>query len=252
MIGRRASRSRATRSNVSRSNSRILRAVLLSFALLTVSVAFIACGSGPSATPVVVEVEKIVEVEKPLAEPKTLTVYSGRSKSLVGPILEEFELLTGIPIEVRYASTGEMAATLLEEGDKSPADVFFAQEPGGLGAVKSLFMTLSDDIFDRSAAWASDPDQKWVGISGRARVIVYSTENISEDELPESIWGFTDPKWKGRIGLSANQRFVPRDGHRHEIGLGRREDPSVARRHHGQRTDLLRQEHANRRRRRCW
>ena len=70
MIGRRASRSRATRSNVSRSNSRILRAVLLSFALLTVCVAFISCGSGPSATPVVVEVEKIVEVEKPLAEPE--------------------------------------------------------------------------------------------------------------------------------------------------------------------------------------
>ena len=201
MISRRASRSRVTRSNVSRSNSRILRAVLLSFALLTVSVALIACGSGPSATPVVVEVEKIVEVDKPLANPKTLTVYSGRSKSLVDPILEEFELLTGIPIEVRYASTGEMAATLLEEGDKSPADVFFAQDPGGLGAVKSLLMTLSDDVYNRSVAWASDPDQKWVGISGRARVIVYSTENISEDELPESIWGFTDPKWKGRIGL---------------------------------------------------
>jgi len=196
-------------------NKRTLRAFVLSFALLTLSVAMIACGSQTAATPVVVEVERVVEVEKPVivekqvvvevdkpsADPKTLTVYSGRSKSLVDPILEEFELLTGVPIEVRYASTGEMAATLLEEGDKSPADVFFAQDPGGLGAVKPLFMTLPDDIYDRSAAWASDPDHKWVGISGRARVIVYSTENISEDELPESIWDFTDPKWKSRIGL---------------------------------------------------
>ena len=128
-------------------------------------------------------------------------MYSGRSKSLVDPILREFELLTGVPTEVRYASTGEMAATLLEEGDKSPADVFFAQDPGGLGAVKPLFMTLSDDIYEQSAAWASDPDKKWIGVSGRARVIVYSTDNISEDELPDSIWNFTDPKWKGRIGF---------------------------------------------------
>ena len=215
MISRRSPRSAAFLGDVSMTNKRTLRAMIVSFALLTLSVAMIACGTEPAATPVVVEVERVVEVEKPvivekqvvvevekpLAAPKTLTVYSGRSQSLVDPILEEFELLTGIPIEVRYASTGEMAATLLEEGDKSPADVFFAQDPGGLGAVKPLFMTLPEDIYDRSAAWASDPDHKWVGISGRARVIVYSTENISEDELPESIWDFTDPKWKGRIGF---------------------------------------------------
>ena len=215
MISRRSSRSAAFLSDASMTNKRTLCAFVLSLALLTLSVAMIACSTEPAATPVVVEVERVVEVEKPvivekqvvvevekpLAAPKTLTVYSGRSQSLVDPILEEFELLTGIPIEVRYASTGEMAATLLEEGDKSPADVFFAQDPGGLGTVKPLFITLSEDIYDRSAAWASDPDHKWVGISGRARVIVYSTENISEDELPESIWDFTDPKWKGRIGF---------------------------------------------------
>ena len=201
MLSRQASRSFAFLDGASMSQSRMLRAVVVGFALLGLSAVLIACGTESAPTPVVVEVEKIVEVEKPLADPKTLTVYSGRSKSLVDPILREFELLTGVPIEIRYASTGEMAATLLEEGDKSPADVFFAQDPGGLGAVKPLFMTLSDDIYDQSAAWASDPDKKWIGVSGRARVIVYSTDNLTEDELPDSIWDFTDPKWKGRIGF---------------------------------------------------
>ena len=215
MLSRQASRSFAFLDGASMSQNRMLRAAVLSLALLCLSAVLIACGSESAPTPVVVEVEKIVEVEKPvivekqvivevekpLADPKTLTVYSGRSKSLVDPILREFELLTGVPIEIRYASTGEMAATLLEEGDKSPADVFFAQDPGGLGAVKPLFMTLSDDIYEQSAAWASDPDKKWIGVSGRARVIVYSTDNITEEELPDSIWDFTDPKWKGRIGF---------------------------------------------------
>ena len=133
--------------------------------------------------------------------PSTLTVYSGRSSSLVDPILQEFSTLTGIPIEVRYGSTGEMAGTLLEEGDNSPADVFFAQDPGGLGVVKPLFADLPTSIVEASPEWARDPDGKWVGISGRARVIVYNTDALSPSDLPDSIEDFTDSRWKGRIGF---------------------------------------------------
>ena len=144
MLSRQASRSFAFLDGASMSQSRMLRAAVLSLALLCLSAVLIACGSEFAPTPVVVEVEKIVEVEKPvivekqvivevekpLADPKTLTVYSGRSKSLVDPILREFELLTGVPIEIRYASTGEMAATLLEEGDKSPCRRVLCAGPG--------------------------------------------------------------------------------------------------------------------------
>ena len=48
--------------------------------------------------------------------------------------------------------------------------------------------------------WARSPEGKWIGISGRARVVVYNTEKLTEDDLPEDIFGFTDPKWKGKIG----------------------------------------------------
>ena len=65
-----------------------------------------------------------------------LVVYSGRSESLVEPIIQQFREATGMTVNVKYASTGELAATLLEEGDKSPADIFFAQDPGGLGTVE--------------------------------------------------------------------------------------------------------------------
>ena len=133
-------------------------------------------------------------------DPGSLVVYSGRSESLVGPIIEQFAEATGVDVQVKYGSTFEIAATLLEEGRNSPADVFFAQDPGGLGAVSELLSTLPGDVVLKVPEWARSSDGTWVGISGRARVIVYSTELVSEDELPTSVMDLTDPKWKGRIG----------------------------------------------------
>jgi len=134
------------------------------------------------------------------ADSKTLVVYSGRSESLIAPLIADFEEVTGAKVEVNYGSTGPLAATLLEEGDNSPADVFFAQDPGGLGAVDSLLSELPSDILNSVPDWARDPESKWVGTSGRARVIVYNTDMLTEADLPDSIEDFAKPEWKGRIG----------------------------------------------------
>ncbi len=149
----------------------------------------------------VVEVEKIIEVVRD-RDPGSLVIYSGRSESLVGPIIEQFEEVTGINVAVKYGSTGEIAATILEEGHNSPADVFFAQDPGGLGEVANagMFETLPTSITEKVPTWARSPESQWVGISGRARVVVYNTENLTEEQIPTSMEDFTKPEWKGRIG----------------------------------------------------
>ncbi len=132
------------------------------------------------------------------AEP--LVVYSGRSESLVDAVIEQFSQASGIDVEVKYGGTAQLAATLLEEGDNSPADIFFAQDPGGLGAVEGMLSTLPDTILDRVPDWARSSEGKWVGLSGRARTVVYNPERISEEELPGDLWDFVNPEWKGRIG----------------------------------------------------
>ena len=142
----------------------------------------------------------VVAAAQEASDTGSLVVYSGRSESLVGPIIEQFAEAAGIDVQVKYGSTFEIAATLLEEGSNSPADVFFAQDPGGLGVVSELLTSLPRDVVLRVPEWARSPDGTWVGISGRARVVVYSTELVSEDELPASVKGLTDPKWKGKIG----------------------------------------------------
>ena len=147
------------------------------------------------------EVESIVaqSIQRALA-PGKLVVYSGRSKSLVDPIIQQFAEATGIDVNVKYANTSQLAATLMEEGDNSPADVFFAQDPGGLGSVEEMLAPLPDSILQLSPEWARSSQGRWVGISGRARAVVYNTERLTEADLPDDMWGFTGPRWKGRIG----------------------------------------------------
>lgn len=131
-----------------------------------------------------------------------ITVYSGRAEELVGPLFAQFEEDTGIELRIRYGGTSELAAVILEEGDRSPADVYLAQDAGALGAMEAagVFQTLPDELLDRVDAGARSRTGAWVGVSGRARVLVYSTERVSEAELPASVFDLTQPAWRGRVG----------------------------------------------------
>ena len=133
---------------------------------------------------------------------ETLTIYSGRSKSLVEPIIKQFEEATGIQVKANYGGTTQLAAALLTEGDKSPAALFWAQDAGALGAVskKEMFEKLPESILTKVPSSFRDAAGFWVATSGRARVLAYSPERVKMEELPESIFDLTQPMWKDRVG----------------------------------------------------
>jgi iron(III) transport system substrate-binding protein len=131
-----------------------------------------------------------------------LTVYSGREEELVAPLFERFTEETGIDVEVRYGDSAELAATIAEEGDNSPADVFFAQDPGSLGSVEEQLRELPQEILDRVDERFRDSAGRWTGTSGRSRVIAYNTDALSENEVPDSVFDLTDTQWKGRVGIA--------------------------------------------------
>jgi iron(III) transport system substrate-binding protein len=131
-----------------------------------------------------------------------LTVYSGREEELVAPLFEKFTDATGVDVEVRYGDSAELAATIAEEGDNSPADVFFAQDPGSLGAVDPQLEELPQATLDRVAARFRDAEGRWVGTSGRTRVLAYNTDRVQESDLPASVLELTGPEWKGRVGVA--------------------------------------------------
>jgi len=137
-------------------------------------------------------------------EGSTLVIYSGRSEDLIGPLVDQFAEETGVDVQIRYAGSAELAATLLEEGSGSPADVFFAQDPASLGAIAlaGMLSTLPTGTLSTVPEAFSDRDGHWVGTSGRARVVVYDTTRVTPDEIPATEDGFVDQEWKGRLGVA--------------------------------------------------
>jgi iron(III) transport system substrate-binding protein len=131
-----------------------------------------------------------------------ITVYSGRSEELIGPLVTRYEAASGNDVEVRYGDTAELASTILEEGDNSPADLFFSQDAGALGALEKegLLAQLPADVLDEVDARYRSRAGRWVATSARARVVAYNRDRVKRSELPRSILGFTDERWKGRIG----------------------------------------------------
>jgi len=126
-----------------------------------------------------------------------LTVYSGREEELVEPVFEDY----GSDLEVRYGDSAPLAATIIEEGDNSPADAFFSQDAGALGALaaEGRLEPLPESILDQVPPEFRAADGTWVGITGRARVVAYGSE-VAPGELPDSPLELTDPEWEGRVG----------------------------------------------------
>lgn len=131
-----------------------------------------------------------------------ITVYSGRNEALVKPILESFTKDTGITVNLRAGDSGALAAQLLTEKGASPADVFFSQDAGALGAVAKagLLDRLPANVVAKVPPAYAAKDASWVGVSGRVRVVVYNPTLAPQP--PRTVDEVVDPKWKGKVGYA--------------------------------------------------
>lgn len=165
--------------------------------LLATSLGLAACASDGSS-------DQAGTAEATATSAEALVIYSGRSEELVAPLFEQFTAETGIPVSARFGDTAELAAQLLEEGDRTPAQIYFSQDAGALGAVAAagLFAQLPAGVADVVPSAYRAPDGTWTGVTGRARVIAYDSQQVKADEVPQSVFDLTDPKWKGQLAIA--------------------------------------------------
>jgi iron(III) transport system substrate-binding protein len=140
-----------------------------------------------------------------------LVVYSGRGERLIKPVLDEFTKRTGIKITLHSAGTVELLNKLLAEGDRSPADIYMTVDAGTLERARTagLLQPIKSDAMEKNIPLAvRAPDNSWVGLSLRMRVIAYNPQKVKPAEV-KTFESLTEPKFKGRLGLRTGSNVYP-------------------------------------------
>lgn len=140
----------------------------------------------------------------------TITIYSGRSEAMVGELFSRFEQETGIKINAVYDRTPTLASRLERERAQTPADVYFAQDPGYLGALANAGMLaeLPPELLAPVDERMRDAEGRWVGTSARLRVLTYNPDLIREQDLPKSLAEMVAPRFR-------SMSWAPRNGSLH-------------------------------------
>jgi iron(III) transport system substrate-binding protein len=167
---------------------RLITAALGATLVVTLS----ACGDGS------------LEAGKEL-DPDKLTIYSAQHENLTQAWAEKFQDDTGIDVQIRYGNDSSMGNQIVQEGAKSPADVFLTENSPAMTTVQDagLLATVDDATVAQVGAPYVPSSRQWVGIAARSTVLVYNPGKITEAELPTSIMDLQDPKWAGRWGAAA-------------------------------------------------
>lgn len=134
----------------------------------------------------------------------TITLYNGQHESLTEALVKDFEARSGIAVKVRSGEGDMLANQIVAEGKRSPADVIYTEDspPLTLLAEKGLLAKVDADTLSKVAPQWSGKNGDWVGVSARARVIIYNPSLISKEDLPASIMDLSQPSWKGKVAIA--------------------------------------------------
>lgn len=137
-----------------------------------------------------------------------VNLYTYRQEVLIRPLLEAFTRETGIKVNAVYIKEG-LEERLKAEGPQSPADVVLTVDVGRLIWLErnGLLQPVASAALDGAVpAQYRHPGGLWVGVSLRARPIMYNPEKVKPGEL-STYEDLADPKWKGRICVRSSSNI---------------------------------------------
>jgi iron(III) transport system substrate-binding protein len=132
-----------------------------------------------------------------------LVVYSSRNEQLLKPLFDRYTEETGIRITYLTDKAPPLMERLKAEGSRSPADVFITVDAGNLWQATNLDLLQPIDsagLKDNIPQNLRDPDDRWFGLSVRARTIIYNP-TLTAPEALSTYEALADPQWQGKLCL---------------------------------------------------
>ena len=146
------------------------------------------------------------------AAPAPLILYGAQHPQVEAMLADAFTKKTGIPVKIHDGEGPDIAAQIIQEGAKSPADVFYTENSPELNllAEKGLLAKLDPTTIAQIPAKYNGANDEWVGVTARENVLDYNPAKISETALPASLLDLANPTWKGKIGIAPSDGdFLP-------------------------------------------
>ncbi len=145
----------------------------------------------------------------------TLTIYSGQHEDLVTALVKAYRKLNVVSIEVRSGDDAELTNQLVEEGERTKADLILTEEPGPIAQLdsKGLLAPVDRATLDKVDQRFVPSTGDWLPWAARSRVMFYNPNLIDENDLPESILDLANPEWKGRFAYAPSGAFATTVGY---------------------------------------
>ena len=137
-----------------------------------------------------------------------VNLYTSRHYDSDDALYQKFTNDTGIKVNVISGKGKALMERLASEGVNSPADVFITVDAGNLWKVQKdgMFQSISSDTINSIVPEnLRGPNNEWVGIAKRSRVIYYNPVNVSAEDMEGLTYeDLSDPKWKGRVAIRSS------------------------------------------------
>ena len=150
----------------------------------------------------------IVSPHLATAGKEEIVVYSARKEHLIKPLFDAYTEKTGIPIKYITGKEGALLERLKAEGKNTPADMLITVDAGNLwhAAEQGVLQPLTSPVLDTAIpANLKDPDNRWFGLSVRARTMVYNTNKVNPEEL-DTYEDLALDKWQGKLILRTSKK----------------------------------------------
>jgi len=147
------------------------------------------CGGGPSASA------------------SSITLYNGQHIQTTEALVTAFEKQTGIHVNIRSDDEDVFANQIVQEGTRSPADVFYTENSPALEYLqeRGLLAKVAPSTLSDVPSKYNSPQGDWVAVTARVSVMIYNTNLLKPDQLPTSVMQLADPRWRGKLALAPGE-----------------------------------------------